>query len=79
MVGQGLEPFWTLKWYSLPSRLVLEIREWSGKDKHVELPVDQPHAVAFTAFADVWPRATDTEIGATLCAIGSGRTLILFD
>ena len=27
---------------------------------------DQPHAVAFTAFADMWPRATETEIGAAL-------------
>ena len=44
------------------------------KVKHAELPVDQPPAVAFTAFADVWPRATETEIGAALCAIGAGRT-----
>ena len=47
-----------LKWYSLPSHLALDIREWSGKVKHAELPVNQPPAVAFTAFADVWPRAT---------------------
>ena len=33
-----------------------------------------PPAVAFTAFADVLPRATETEIG-DLCAIGAGRTL----
>ena len=39
--------------------------------------MDQPPAVAFTAFADMWPRATETEIGATPCAIGEGRTLIL--
>ena len=32
-------------------------------------------AVAFTAFADVWPRATETGTGAALCAIGAGRTL----
>ena len=32
--------------------------------KHAELPVGQPPAVAFTAFADAWPRATETEIGA---------------
>ena len=50
-------------------------REWSGKVKHAELPVDQPPAVAFTALAGVWPRAT--EIGAALCAIGVGRTLTL--
>ena len=41
--------------------------------------MDQPTSVAFTAFADVWPRATETEIGATLCAIGTGRTLNFFD
>ena len=66
-----------LKWYSLPSRLALDIREWSGKVKHAELPVDQPPAVAFTAFADVWPRATETETGAAICAIGAERTLTL--
>ena len=32
-----------------------------------------PPAVAFTAFADVWPRANETEIGAVLCAIGAGK------
>ena len=37
--------------------------------------MDQPPAVAFTAFADVWPRVAKTEIGAALCAIGTGRTL----
>ena len=37
--------------------------------------MDQPPAVAFTAFADVWTRATGTEMGATLCAIGVGRAL----
>ena len=36
--------------------------------------MDQPPAVAFTAFADVWPRAIETEIGAALWAIGGGRT-----
>ena len=39
--------------------------------------MDQPPAVAFTAFADRWPRATKAEIGAALCAIGTGRTLPL--
>ena len=63
-----------LKWYSLPSRLALDIREMSGKVKHAELPVDEPPAVAFTVFAAVWPRATETEIDAALCAIGMGRT-----
>ena len=38
--------------------------------------MDQPPpAVAFTAFADVWPRANEMEIGAALCAIVAGRTL----
>ena len=35
--------------------------------------MDQPPAIAFTAFADVWPRAAETEIGAALCAIGAGK------
>ena len=52
--------------------MALDIKEWSGKVKDAELPVDQPPAVAFTAFADVWSRATETEIGAALCAIGAG-------
>ena len=52
--------------YYLPSRLALDIREWSRKVKHAELPVNQPPAVAFTAFADVLPKATETEIGAAL-------------
>ena len=63
------------KSYSLPSRLALDIREWSRKAKHTELPVDQPPAVALIAFADVWPRATETETGATLCASGAGKEL----
>ena len=37
--------------------------------------MDQPPTVALTAFADAWPRAIETEIGAALCAIGAGRTL----
>ena len=37
--------------------------------------MDQPPAVALTAFVDAWPRAIETEIGAALCAIGAGRTL----
>ena len=40
--------------------------------------MDQPSAIAFTASADVWPRATETEIGAALCAIGAGGTLTFF-
>ena len=32
-----------------------------------------PPAVAFTAFADAWPRAIETEIGAALCAIGARK------
>ena len=43
----------------------------------MELPVDQAPAVAFTAFADVWPRVTKSEIGTALCAIGAERTLTL--
>ena len=39
--------------------------------------MDQPSAVAFTAFADVWPRATEMEMVAALCAIGAGRNLTL--
>ena len=39
--------------------------------------MDQPPAVAYTAFADVWPRATEAKIGTALCAaIGAGRTSI---
>ena len=37
--------------------------------------MDQPPAVAFTAFVDMWPRATEMEIDTTLCAIGAGRAL----
>ena len=37
-----------------------------GKVKLVELPLDQPPAVAFNAFADAWPRAIEMEIGAAL-------------
>ena len=39
--------------------------------------MDQPLAVALTAFADAWPRAIETEIGTALCTIGAGRTLTL--
>ena len=35
--------------------------------------MDQPPAVALTAFADAWPRAIETEIGAALCAIRRGK------
>ena len=35
----------------------------------------QPITVAFAAFADAWPRATEMEIGAALSTIGTGRTL----
>ena len=35
--------------------------------------MDQPPAVTFTAFADAWPRAIETETGAALCAIGAGK------
>ena len=37
--------------------------------------MDKPPAVAFTAFAEMWPRATEAEISAALCAISEGRTL----
>ena len=43
--------------------------------KLAELPVDQPLAVAFTAFVDAWPRAMETEIGTPLCAIGRRKGL----
>ena len=35
--------------------------------------MDQPPAVAFTAFTDTWPRTIEAEIGAALCAIGVGK------
>ena len=35
--------------------------------------MNQPPAVAPTAFADAWPRAIETEIGAALCAIRRGK------
>ena len=35
--------------------------------------MDQSLALAFTAFTNVWPRAT--EIGAALCAIDAGKDL----
>ena len=35
--------------------------------------MDQPPAVALTAFADAWPRAIETEIGAAPCAIRRGK------
>ena len=41
--------------------------------------MDQPPAVAFTAFADAWPRAIETEIGAALCPIGCGKDFEFFD
>ena len=37
--------------------------------------MDQTPTVAITAFVDAWPRATETEIGAALCAFGAGMTL----
>ena len=37
--------------------------------------MDQSPAVAYTVFADVWPRATETEIDAVPCVIGAGMTL----
>ena len=41
--------------------------------------MDQPPAVAHTAFADAWPRAIETEIGAALCANGRGKDFDFFD
>ena len=46
-------------------------------DQPPAVPTDEPPAVAFTAFADVWPRAIETELGATPCAIGARRTSTL--
>ena len=37
--------------------------------------MDQPPAVVFTAFADAWPGAIETEIFAALCAFGRGKGL----
>ena len=39
--------------------------------------MDQPPTLAFSAGTDEWPRATEMEMGAALCAIGVGRTLTL--
>ena len=39
--------------------------------------MDQPPAVAFTAFAYAWPRAMETEIGAAQCATDVGRNFDL--
>ena len=37
----GAESYQILqKWYSLPSRLALDVLEWSGEVKHAELAVD---------------------------------------
>ena len=47
--------------------------EW--KVKLAKLPAVQPPAVAFTAFADSWPRGRETEIGATVYTIGRGKGL----
>ena len=63
----------------LPSRLALDIREWSRKVKHAELPVDQPPAVAFTAFADVWPRDTGNGDRRRPMRHWRGRNLTFFD
>ena len=41
--------------------------------------MDQPPALALTAFRDAWPRATEKGIGTALCAIAAGRTLTFFD
>ena len=47
----------------------------SGEVEQVKLPVGQPPHCSLTALADVWPRATEMEVGTTLCTIGVGRTL----
>ena len=36
--------------------------------------MDQPFAAAFTAFADAWPRAIETEIGIPMCDWAWERT-----
>ena len=41
--------------------------------------MDQPPTVAFTAFADAWPRTTETETGGALCVIGAGKDFEFFD
>ena len=40
--------------------------------------MDQPHAVAFTALTDAWPRAIETDIGAALCALGAGKDYLTY-
>ena len=37
--------------------------------------MDQPPAVAVTAFTDMWPRAKEPEIGAALGTIGREKGL----
>ena len=56
--GESYQKF--LIWYSLPSRLALDLWEWSGggEVKHAEVPLDQPSAIAFIAFVDMWPKGT---------------------
>ena len=44
----------------------------------MKLKVDQPPAVAFTTFADAWPSAIKTDIGAALCVIGAGKDFLSF-
>jgi len=41
--------------------------------------VDQPPNAPFTAFADAWRRAIETEIGAVLAPSGSGKDFKFFD
>ena len=40
--------------------------------------MDQPSAVDFTAFTDVWPRVNEMEIDAALCAVGARGALTSF-
>ena len=40
--------------------------------------MDLPPTVAYTVFADVWPRATEMERCAALCAIGTGKDFHFF-
>ena len=68
-----------LKWYSLPSHLAVDVSEWSEEVKHAELPVGQSPAVPFTAFTDLWPRATGNgDMRCPMCHC-QGRNSDLFD
>ena len=65
----------TLKWYSLPFCLALDVWEWSGKVKHAKLPVEQPPLEFSLHLQKCRLELLETEIGAALCTIGAGGVL----